>query len=63
MSIPVEIIDHHLDKVLRASGSGLKFYIMAKTINDMRAAMEAAMLAAPPQGGAAQPTSQSQAAS
>lgn len=45
-----DLIDHHLDNVLRASGSALQHYTMAKSREDMRCAMRAAMLAkAPPQ--------------
>lgn len=38
-------IDKHLDAVLRASGSALRHYSMHKTLEDMRAAMRAAMCA------------------
>ena len=38
-----ETVDKHLDAVLRASGSALKHYSMQKTLDDMRAAMRAAM--------------------
>lgn len=40
-----EQIDKHLDAVLRASGSGLRHYSMQKTIDEMRAAMAAAVSA------------------
>lgn len=36
-------IDQHLDAVLRAAGSGLRYYSMQKTLDEMRAAMRAAM--------------------
>jgi hypothetical protein len=39
-------VDKHLDAVLRASGSALRHYSMPKTLNDMRAAMRAAMISA-----------------
>lgn len=38
-----ERIDHHLDAILKASGSALRHYSMQKTLDDMRAAMRAAM--------------------
>lgn len=38
-----EHIDKHLDAVLRASGSALKHYSLQKPIDDMRAAMRAAL--------------------
>ena len=41
-----DLVDHHLDAVLRASGSALRHYSMAKTIQEMREAMRAAMAAA-----------------
>lgn len=40
-----QLIDLHLDKVLRASGSALRYYSMAKTLAEMRAAMKDAMAA------------------
>lgn len=43
----MDLIDQHLDAVLRASGSALRHYTMQKTKDDMRAAMQAAMAAAP----------------
>lgn len=46
MALPVEFVDEHLDKVLRASGSALYNYSMASTIAAMRKAMSDAMLAA-----------------
>ena len=36
-------IDRHLDAVLRASGSALRYYTMQKTLGDMRQAMRAAL--------------------
>ena len=39
-------VDQHLDAVLRAAGSGLRYYSMQKTLDEMRAAMGAAMRAA-----------------
>lgn len=39
---PAEI-NRHLEAVLRASGSGLRFYSMQKTLDDMRSAMRAAI--------------------
>lgn len=41
-----EQIDAHLDKILRASGSALKHYTMAKSKDDMRAALRAVLAAA-----------------
>ena len=38
-------IDHHLDKVLRAAGSGLRHYTMQSTLDAMRTAMSEAMAA------------------
>lgn len=38
-------VDNHLDAVLRASGSALRHFSMQKTLDDMRAAMRAAMRA------------------
>ncbi len=40
-----EAVDRHLDAVLKASGSGLRNYSMAKTLAEMRAAMREAMAA------------------
>ena len=37
------LIDHHLDAVLRASGSGLRHYTMQSTLKAMRTAMSEAM--------------------
>ena len=37
-------IDEALDSVLKASGSALRYYTMAKTLTDMREAMRKAML-------------------
>lgn len=36
-------VDKHLDAVLRAAGSALRHYTMQKSLDDMRAAMRAAM--------------------
>lgn len=37
---PVDLnIDKHLDAILKASGSGLRYFTMAKTLDDMRNAM------------------------
>ncbi len=41
-----EMVDKHIDAVLRASGSGLRHYSMQKSLDDMRAAMRRAMSAA-----------------
>jgi hypothetical protein len=43
MAVDQATIDKHLDTVLRASGSALRHYSMQKTLDDMRAAMRAAM--------------------
>lgn len=40
---PDAVLDRHIDAVLRASGSALRYYSLHKTISDMRAAMQAAM--------------------
>lgn len=37
------LVDQHLDRVLRAAGSGIKHYSMAMTLNSMREAMKTAM--------------------
>lgn len=42
-----DAVDRHLDAVLRASGSALRHYTMQKSLDDMRAAMRAAMTPAP----------------
>lgn len=39
----VSDIDKHLDAVLRASGSALRYFSMPKTLDDMREAMRVAM--------------------
>ncbi|MGZ3184397.1 MAG: hypothetical protein ACXU8N_18325 [Telluria sp.] len=39
----VSDIDKHLDAVLRASGSALRYFSMPKTLEDMREAMRAAV--------------------
>ena len=44
---PDELVDLHLDAVLRAAGSALRHYTMPKSLADMRAAMREAMAAAP----------------
>ena len=41
MELTDDLIDKHLDAVLRASGSALRHYSMQKTRDDMRAAMHA----------------------
>lgn len=41
-----DMVDEHLDNVLRASGSALRHYSMQKTLDDMRAAVRTAMAAA-----------------
>lgn len=47
-TISDEVVDRHLDAVLRASGSALRHYSMQKSLDDMRAAMRAAMAAPKP---------------
>jgi hypothetical protein len=42
-----EVVDKHLDAVLKASGSALRHYSMHKTIEAMRAAMREAMSISP----------------
>jgi len=39
----IGVLDKHLDAILRASGSTLRHYSMQKTLDDMRAALCAAM--------------------
>lgn len=46
ISLSQVVVDEHLDKVLRASGSSLHNYSMASTLAAMRKAMSDAMLAA-----------------
>lgn len=43
MNFDDAFIDRHLDTVLRAAGSGLRYYSMQKTLDDMREAMRNAM--------------------
>lgn len=43
MALPADRVDYHLDQVLRASGSGLRFYSITRVVNAMREAMKAAM--------------------
>lgn len=43
-------IDRHLDAILRASGSALRHYTMQKSIDDMRAALRAALASNQPGG-------------
>jgi hypothetical protein len=45
MTIPDEVVDKHLDAVLRASGSSLRNYSMSTIKQAMRAAMREAMTA------------------
>ncbi len=45
-AFPVEFIDEHLERVLRAAGSSLRHYKVPKYIQAMREAMADAMLAA-----------------
>lgn len=42
-----DVLDRHIDRVLRAAGSALRHYTMQKSLDDMRAAMRAAMLPLP----------------
>jgi hypothetical protein len=46
MNFSEALVDQHLDAVLRAAGSGLRYYSMQKTLDEMRAAMRKAMEAA-----------------
>ena len=41
-----DMVNQHLDAVLRASGSALRYYSMEKTLTEMRDAMRKAMAAA-----------------
>lgn len=41
-----DMVNRHLDAVLRASGSALRYYSMDKTLTEMREAMRKAMAAA-----------------
>ena len=43
VQLDVTFIDKHLDTILHASGSGLKYYSLHKTIEEMRDAMKKAM--------------------
>lgn len=45
--MPVDLIDMHLEAILRASGSALRNYSMEKSKADMRAAVLAAMATGP----------------
>ena len=36
-------LDQHIDALLRAAGSALRHYTMQKSLDDMRAAMKAAV--------------------
>lgn len=38
-----EELDKHLDAVLRAAGSALKYYTLPKSLRDLRSAMRAAL--------------------
>lgn len=38
-----DVVDEHLDRVLRASGSALRNYTLPGTLEKMRSAMRAAM--------------------
>lgn len=42
-----ETIDRHLDAILKASGSGLRYFTMSKTRDDMRAALRNALKGTP----------------
>lgn len=42
-----DVLDRHIDRVLRAAGSALRHYTMQKSLDDMRAAMRAAMTPVP----------------
>lgn len=44
LPIPNAEVDFHLDAVLKASGSALRHFSMAKTLQDMRRAMRAAII-------------------
>ena len=41
-----EFIDHHIDAVLKAAGTSIKYYSLQKSIDDMRKAMKDAMVEA-----------------
>jgi len=43
IAISQEQLDQHLDKILKASGSALKNYTMAKSLDEMRSALSAAI--------------------
>lgn len=45
-AFPVEMVDRHLDEVLKASGAALRHYSLSGNIQKMRKAMVDAMLAA-----------------
>lgn len=42
--ISQDIVDKHLDAILKASGSALRHFTMEKTLRDMRAAVLQAMV-------------------
>lgn len=46
MNLDPSFVDQHLDAVLRAAGSGLRYYSMQLTLDNMRKAMREAMEAA-----------------
>lgn len=47
VNVPDDVIDRHLDAVLRAGGSALRHYTMRSSIDAMRAAMRAATTPVP----------------
>lgn len=47
VNVPEDVIDRHLDAVLRAGGSALRHYTMQSSIDAMRAAMRAATTPVP----------------
>ncbi len=44
-AIPDEVVDRHLEAILRASGSSLRYYTLPKSLSEMRMATRQAMMA------------------
>lgn len=44
-SLPDEVVDRHLDNILKASGSALRHYTMQKSKDEMREALREATAA------------------
>ncbi len=50
-AVPDSVVDAHLDRVLKASGSALRNYSVASTLSAMRGAMREALGWTPPRAG------------